>query len=69
MVRTYPTPCLLIETVNYNLSNFSDELKSDITDSDLQTKLVILSKTFPQMKIIWSRSDLQTMQVWYKIKK
>ena len=47
--------------------NFVTKIKAS-NPSDLQSKLVLLTLTFPRLKVIWSSSPLQTASIFQSLK-
>ena len=77
MLQHYQHPFLLIEFdqgKSFTLDPFAD-LTSAITKTpdaesrDLQTKIVLLTLSFPRLKIIWSSSPYQTAEIFEELKK
>lgn len=79
MLQHYKYPFLLIEfdqNKSFTLDPFADLTSSlsnlKIPDSetrDLQSKIVLLTLSFPRLKIIWSSSPYQTAQIFEELKK
>jgi DNA excision repair protein ERCC-4 len=78
MLQHYQHPFLLIEfehNKSFTLDPFADltslqTLKTPDADSrDLQSKLVLLTISFPRLKIIWSSSPFQTAEIFAELKK
>ncbi|CAG8468790.1 14528_t:CDS:10 [Cetraspora pellucida] len=66
----YKQPVLLIEfeqNQTFTLQAIND-LKSDINIHDISSKLVMLTLTFPRVKIIWSSSPHATVQIFEDLK-
>ncbi|CAG8763405.1 23191_t:CDS:10 [Gigaspora margarita] len=66
----YKQPVLLIEfeqNQTFTLQAIND-LKSDININDISSKLVMLTLTFPRVKIIWSSSPHATVQIFEDLK-
>ncbi|CAG8618224.1 23974_t:CDS:10 [Dentiscutata erythropus] len=66
----YKQPVLLIEfeqNQTFTLQAISD-LKSDININDISSKLVLLTLTFPRVKIIWSSSPHATVKIFEDLK-
>ena len=66
----YKTPILLIEFdegKSFSLQNLSD-MKDTIVATDLSSKLVLLTLTFPKVKLIWSSSPHETAAVFKELK-
>ncbi|KAL9131956.1 MAG: hypothetical protein Q9217_000236 [Psora testacea] len=76
MLLHYKYPMLLIEfdqNKSFTLDRFGTDhttssLKPD-NPSDLQSKLALLTLTFPRLKIIWSSSPYQTAEIFEELKK
>lgn len=77
MLQYYKYPFLLIEfdhNKSFTLAPFADltsiaVLKTpDAESRDLQSKLVLLSISFPRLKIIWSGSPFQTAEIFAELK-
>lgn len=77
----YQHPILLIEFPSedhFNLSTFADTRTGGTTkaitsktsprDIDVQTKLVLLTMTFPRLRIIWSASPYHTSDIFAELK-
>ncbi|ETN40204.1 uncharacterized protein HMPREF1541_04480 [Cyphellophora europaea CBS 101466] len=78
MLQHYTYPFLLIEfehNKSFTLDPFADltsisTLKTPDADSrDLQSKLVLLTISFPRLKVIWSSSPYQTAEIFAELKK
>jgi len=79
MLKHYKYPFLLIEFAqnkSFTLDPFADLTSSlsnlkipDTETKDLQSKLVLLTLSFPRLKIIWSSSPFQTAQIFEELKK
>lgn len=78
MLQHYAHPFLLIEfehNKSFTLDPFADltslsTLKTPDADSrDLQSKLVLLTISFPRLKIVWSSSPFQTAEIFAELKK
>ncbi|KAI5804884.1 hypothetical protein EDC01DRAFT_641175 [Geopyxis carbonaria] len=70
MLQHYKQPMVLIEfdqNKSFNLEPFLD-LGGNIGHNDLQSKLVLLSLTFPKIKFIWSSSPYQTAEIFEDLK-
>ncbi|KAI8576312.1 hypothetical protein K450DRAFT_257648 [Umbelopsis ramanniana AG] len=66
----YKTPVLLIEfdqNKSFSLQPSTD-LKNDITLTDLSSKLVLLTLSFPNLRIIWSSSPYETAAIFRDLK-
>ncbi|KAI8369465.1 uncharacterized protein BYT42DRAFT_584566 [Radiomyces spectabilis] len=71
MCLYYKKPILLIEfdqSKSFSLQSLSD-MKSNIVLTDLSSKLVLLTLTFPKIRIIWSSSPHETAAVFKELKK
>ena len=77
LTQHYKDPMLLIEFdagKSFTLEPFADLSASTagasaLRDSDLQSKLVILTLAFPRLRIIWSSSPFQTAEIFEELKK
>lgn len=76
MLQHYKSPMLLIEfdaQKSFTLEPFADLSTSvgaaALQQSDLQTKLVLLTLAFPRLRIIWSSSPYQTAEIFDELKK
>ncbi|KAI9716793.1 MAG: hypothetical protein M1812_005133 [Candelaria pacifica] len=73
MLQHYKNPMLLIEfdqNKSFTLDPFADFTQTPTpTPSDLQSKLVLLTLSFPRLKIIWSSSPYQTSSIFLELKK
>jgi len=80
LLQHYKYPFLLIEfdqNKSFTLDPFADLTSSlsnlklpDSNESrDLQSKIVLLTLSFPRLKIIWSSSPFQTAQIFEELKK
>jgi DNA excision repair protein ERCC-4 len=76
MLEHYKNPMLLIEFGD--IKSFTLEPFADLTNSaaaaamaapDLQSKIVLLTIHFPRLRIIWSSSPYQTVQIFEELKK
>ncbi|RUS27510.1 hypothetical protein BC938DRAFT_483143 [Jimgerdemannia flammicorona] len=70
MHEHYKIPILLIEfdgEKSFSLKDLSD-MKTDVTDNDLQAKLVMLMMSFPKLRIIWSSSPHETAVIFEDLK-
>ncbi|KIW09588.1 uncharacterized protein PV09_00459 [Verruconis gallopava] len=76
MLEHYKNPMLLIEFGD--VKSFTLEPFADLTNSaaaaamaapDLQSKIVMLTLHFPRLRIIWSSSPYQTVQIFEELKK
>jgi len=76
MLAHYKNPMLLIEfdqTKSFTLEPFADlsgslSSASAAATSDLQSKLVLLTLSFPRLRIIWSSSPYQTAEIFESLK-
>ncbi|CAG8438592.1 3356_t:CDS:10 [Funneliformis mosseae] len=67
----YKQPILLIEfdkNQSFTLQSIN-EIKSDIGMNDISSKLVLLTITFPRLKIIWSSNPIATVEIFQDLKK
>ena len=79
MLQHYKNPFLLIEfdqNKSFTLDPFADLSSSanalklpDSDNKDLQSKLVLLTLSFPRLKVIWSSSPYQTAEIFEELKK
>lgn len=76
MLEHYKNPMLLIEfgdTKSFTLEPFADLSNSAaaaaMSTPDLQSKIVMLTIHFPKLRIIWSSSPYQTVQIFEELKK
>ncbi|KAI9771558.1 MAG: hypothetical protein M1835_006422, partial [Candelina submexicana] len=73
MLQHYKNPMLLIEfdqNKSFTLDPFADFTQTPTpTSSDLQSKLVLLTLSFPRLKTIWSSSPYQTTSIFAELKK
>ncbi|GAB7348110.1 hypothetical protein MBLNU459_g6132t1 [Dothideomycetes sp. NU459] len=76
MLQHYKSPMLLIEfdaQKSFTLEPFADLSTSvgaaALQQSDLQTKIVLLTLAFPRLRIIWSSSPYQTAEIFDELKK
>ncbi|KAJ9657665.1 DNA repair protein RAD16 [Neophaeococcomyces mojaviensis] len=79
LLQHYKYPFLLIEfdqNKSFTLDPFADLTSSlsnlklpDSETRDLQSKIVLLTLSFPRLKIIWSSSPFQTAQIFEELKK
>ncbi|CAG8539747.1 12641_t:CDS:10 [Ambispora leptoticha] len=67
----YKQPMLLIEFEHNRAFSLTavDDVKSYIGMNDISSKLVLLTLTFPRLKIIWSSSPYETVQIFQDLKK
>ncbi|KAG0182633.1 hypothetical protein DFQ29_002965 [Apophysomyces sp. BC1021] len=71
MTMYYKTPILLIEfeeNKSFSLQSLSD-MKDNIATTDISTKLVLLTLSFPKLRIIWSSSPHETAAIFTELKK
>ena len=71
MQQYYKTPVLLIEfdqDKSFNLGPITD-MSTTIGTNDLQSKLVLLTLAFPQLKIVWASSSYVTAEMFEDLKK
>ncbi|TGZ82340.1 DNA repair protein [Ascodesmis nigricans] len=71
MFQYYKTPILLIEfheNKAFTLEPLGDTIQG-LGQYDLQSKLVLLTLAFPQLKIIWSSTPYQTAEIIEELKK
>ncbi|KAL8283775.1 hypothetical protein RQP46_005207 [Phenoliferia psychrophenolica] len=74
MTAHYKQPILLIEfdeKKSFNLDTYTDaRTKNDppSSEADLRAKLVLLTITFPKLRIIWSSSPYQTVDIFRSLK-
>lgn len=69
MSRYYRYPCLLIEfspDKPFCLTTPGD-LATDISSNSIISKLVLLTQSFPHLRILWSRSPQQTVAIFKTI--
>ncbi|KAJ6260845.1 DNA repair protein rad16 [Drechslerella dactyloides] len=73
MLAGYQEPMLLIEfdqDRSFNLEPFMDlSTSASPNQSDLQSKLVLLTLHFPKLRIIWSSSPYQTAEIFEELKR
>lgn len=70
MCMHYKTPVLLIEfdqNKSFSLQSLSN-MKENIGVNDLSSKLVLLTLTFPQVRVMWSSSPHETAAVFEELK-
>ncbi|CAG8443290.1 10311_t:CDS:10 [Ambispora gerdemannii] len=67
----YKQPILLIEFEHNKAFSLTaaDDVKSYIGMNELSSKLVLLTLTFSRLKIIWSSSPYETVQIFQDLKK
>jgi DNA excision repair protein ERCC-4 len=63
----YLTRILALLTFNDN-SMHTQSMSADISFQDVQSKLVLLTKAFPALRIIWSSSPLATGEIFEELK-
>ncbi|GAA5866070.1 hypothetical protein JCM8547_000585, partial [Rhodosporidiobolus lusitaniae] len=74
MTAHYMQPILLIEfdeKKSFNLETYVDSRpssSSSSSDVDLRSKLVLLTISFPKLRIIWSSSPYQTVEIFRDLK-
>ncbi|KAI8190417.1 DNA repair protein rad16 [Colletotrichum sp. SAR 10_75] len=77
MFQHYKNPMLLIEfdqNKSFTLEPFADlsgslnSIAPTNVSSDLQSKLVLLTLAFPKLRIIWSSSPYQTVEIFESLK-
>lgn len=77
MLQHYKSPMLLIEfdqNKSFTLEPFADlsgslsSVNAANANSDLQSKLVLLTLAFPRLRIIWSSSPYQTAEIFESLK-
>ena len=71
MVKHYKVPCLLIEfdpRKTFSLQN-ANELGVEIRTDSICSKIALLAMHFPQLRILWSRSPLETVKIFKALKK
>jgi DNA excision repair protein ERCC-4 len=66
----YLHPILLIEFSQSRAFSFASvsEVKNDINIMDIQSKLVLLTKSFPKLKVLWSSSPQATAEMFEDLK-
>ncbi|KAL0078233.1 G protein gamma subunit [Phycomyces blakesleeanus] len=71
MSEHYKIPILLIEFDDTKAAPFQSlsEVKEHIVGTDITSKLVLLTITFPKLKIIWSPSQHETSLIFADLKK
>ena len=77
LTEHYKDPMLLIEFdagKSFTLEPFADLSASTagasaLRDTDLQSKLVLLTLAFPRLRIIWSSSPFQTAEIFEELKR
>eukprot|EP00048_Salpingoeca_helianthica_P000246 m.40278 g.40278 ORF g.40278 m.40278 type:complete len:848 (+) comp10297_c0_seq2:245-2788(+) len=72
MTRYYKFPALLIEFSEsrpFSLLGSGDSLSDDIEFRNISSKLVLLTLTFPDLKIFWSRSPHATAEMFLRLKR
>ncbi|KWU41248.1 hypothetical protein RHOSPDRAFT_30581 [Rhodotorula sp. JG-1b] len=72
MTAHYKEPILLIEfdeKKSFNLETYIEAKPStSSTDFDLRSKLVLLTISFPKLRVIWSSSPYQTVEIFRDLK-
>eukprot|EP01133_Synstelium_polycarpum_P009797 gene9797-11446_t len=71
MGRVYRTPILLIEfdlSQPFALSTAEELAQNYVSQYALSSKIVMLSKAFPKMRILWSRSSHSTVAIYTRLK-
>ncbi|KAI9243897.1 hypothetical protein BDA99DRAFT_448776 [Phascolomyces articulosus] len=71
MCLHYELPILLIEfdeNKSFSLQSLSD-MRPNVQLNDLSSKLVLMTLTFPKVKIIWSSSPHETASIFDELKK
>jgi DNA excision repair protein ERCC-4 len=74
MLLHYQSPMLLIEfdqSKSFTLEPFASVSSGNenISHTDLQSKIVLLTLAFPRLKIIWSSSPFATAEIFEELKK
>ncbi|CCG81858.1 putative DNA repair protein RAD1 [Taphrina deformans PYCC 5710] len=72
MVQFYRTPIVLIEfdqNKSFNLEPFVNFESGNIDMTHLQSKLVLLTLSFPSVKFIWSSSPYATAEIFEDLKR
>jgi DNA excision repair protein ERCC-4 len=69
----YRQPILLIEfdqKKSFSLQTYTDPkgTSTSTSDTDLHSKLVLLTLTFPKLRIIWSSSPYSTAEIFKELK-
>ncbi|PKY47400.1 restriction endonuclease-like protein, partial [Rhizophagus irregularis] len=67
----YKQPILLIEfdrNQSFTLQSIN-EFRPDIGMNDISSKLVLLTITFPRLKIVWSSNPIATVEIFQDLKK
>jgi DNA excision repair protein ERCC-4 len=70
MCKYYKCPCLLIEfdpDKSFCLQN-SNELGVEIKQDSICSKMVVLTRHFPALRILWSRSTHHTLDIFKELK-
>lgn len=70
MAKHYKVPCLLIEfdpNKSFSLQNAND-LGAEIKTDSICTKLALLTMHFPKLRILWSKSPHETLQMFKILK-
>ncbi|XP_072938582.1 DNA repair endonuclease XPF [Epargyreus clarus] len=70
MCRNYSRPILLIEFDQNKPFNLQGGfvVSTDISSSDIQQKLQLLTIHFPRLKLVWSPSPYATAELFYELK-
>jgi ERCC4-type nuclease len=66
MVLKYEHPILLIE---YEKGMLQYNNKDEVSISDFVSKMVLLTKSFPKLEIIWSCSSAATCEIFSDLKR
>jgi len=69
MGKHYKFPCLLIEFAlekSFSLQ-MQSEIPNDIVESNITSRLAILSLSFPNLRILWSRSPHATGEIFRSV--
>ncbi len=71
MSQNYEVPVLLIEFAAEKkfMLQLADDIGDDISTKNITTKLSMLVLHFPRLRILWSRSPLQTVDLFEKLTK
>jgi DNA excision repair protein ERCC-4 len=70
LCRAFQTPILLIEfseNQSFCLQN-DEEIGFDIETNNILSKLVLLTIHFPKLKLIWSKSPYETVEIFLSLK-
>eukprot|EP00039_Didymoeca_costata_P014120 m.224674 g.224674 ORF g.224674 m.224674 type:complete len:904 (+) comp15951_c0_seq21:138-2849(+) len=68
MTKYYDVPILLIEFDPDKPFTFLDELSGDIEYKSTMSKIVLLVKSFPKLRILWARSAAATAALFLDLK-